>query len=125
MQAPQVEAPRIARRRDGTRRKALDLELRKCAADVGEKPRPVGGGSRAKKQHRRGKLRVTPIDRRIGLVRPADKKDRGEDQVNGDDRGDHQGRDLAADIPQVQKIGQLHDGPLMGIVIASTDGVNI
>ena len=71
VQAPQVEALRIARRRNRTRRKAFDLELRKCAADVGEKPWPVGGGRRAEQLDRRGKLRVTAIDRRIGLVRPA------------------------------------------------------
>ena len=48
------------------------------------------------------------------------RKGRGEDQVYGDDRGDHQCRDLPADTPEVEKPEQLHDQPFAGIVTAST-----
>jgi hypothetical protein len=45
--------------------------------------------------------------------------------VDGDDRGDHQCRDLPADTPEIEKSEPLHDPPLVGIVTASTRGVNM
>ena len=89
------------------------------------KPRPLGCGRRAEKLDRGGKLAVAAVDRRIGLVRPVDQKGRGDDQVNGDDRGDHQRRDLSADTPEIEKAEQLHDRPSAGAVTASTVGVNM
>ena len=71
-----------------------------------------------------GELAVSAVERWIDLVRPVDQEGRGEDQVDGDDRGDHQRRDLSADTPEIQKPCQLHDQPLAGVVTAFTVGVN-
>src|SRR5882757_548031 len=90
-----------------TRRKASDVQLRKCPRDVGENPWPSGRGRRAEKLDCRCELTVSTVDRRIVLVRPMDKKGCGEDQVTCDDRGDHQRCDLCADALQIQKTEQL------------------
>src|ERR1700721_1193726 len=94
--------------------------LRKCPRDVGEKPGPLGRGRRPEKLDQRNQLTVSAVDRR--LVRPIDKKGCGEDQVNCDDRGDHQCCDLSADTRQIEKGGSLHDRPFAGGVAASTGG---
>ena len=98
----------------GGRRQAFDVELRKRPRDVGEQPGPLGRRRCAEQLHRRGELAVPAVDGRIGLVRPLDQEGGGDDQMNRDDRGDHQGRDLSADALQVQKAEQLHDQPFAG-----------
>lgn len=125
MQTAQAEAIRFVRRGNGTRRKASDVQLRKCPRDVGEKPWPSDRGRRAEKLDYCCELTVSAVDRRIELVRPMDKKGCGEDQVNCDDRDDHQRRDLSADSLQIQKTEQLHDQPFAGGVTVSTVGVNM
>ncbi len=84
----------------GTGWHGFDIELRKGAADVGEQARPFGRIGGAEQLDRRGELAVTAVKRGIGLVRPMDQEDRGDDQMQRDDRGDHQRRDLSADAPE-------------------------
>ena len=124
MQSTQGKAIRFVRRGSGTRLKAFNVQLRKCPRNVGQKPWPSACGRRAEKLDHCCELTVPAVDRRIELVRPMDQKDRGEDQVNCDDRGDHQRRDLSADTPEIQK-AELHDQPFVGGVTAFTVGVNI
>jgi hypothetical protein len=45
--------------------------------------------------------------------------------VYRDDRGHHQGRDLPADTPEIEKPEPLHDQPFVGIVAAYARGVNM
>ena len=90
-------------------RQAFDVELRKGPRDIGEEPRPLGGGRGAKEPDRGCQLAVSVADRRIDLIGPMDQKDRGDDQVNGDDRGDHECCDLPADPFQIEKAEQLHE----------------
>jgi len=103
MQTAQLRAVGIGRRDRGFGRQPFDVHLRKRPRNVDEKPRPFGRGRGAEKLCQGGKLIVSAVDRRIGLVRPVDEKDRREDQMNRDDRGDHQRGDLSADTPEIEK----------------------
>ncbi len=125
MQAAQIRSIQIPGGGNGTRRQAFDIELWKRPRDIGIEPWPLGRGRRAQKLHRRGKLRVTAVDRGIGRLRPAEEEGCGEDQVDRDDRGDHQSGDLPADVLQVQEAHQPHDGLSAGIGSGSTAGVNM
>ena len=104
-------------------RQACDLELRKGLRDIGEQPRTLGRRRRAEKPDRGRELAVPVADRRIDLIGPMDQKDRGDDQVNGDDRCDHECGDLPADPVQVEKAEQVHGQP--SLATALTVGVNM
>ena len=73
-QTAQVGAIRFVRRDSGTRRKAFDIQLRKCPRNVGEEPGPFGRLRRAEKLDRCYELGVPAVDRWIGLVRPMEEK---------------------------------------------------
>ena len=124
MQTAQIMAIRFVGRGSGTCWKAFDVQLRKCPRDVGKQRWPSGRGRRAEKLDHWNQLTVSLLERRIEPVRPVDQKGRGDDQVDGDDRGGHQRRNLSADTPEIEKTCQLHDQPLAGVVTASTVGVN-
>jgi len=91
MQTTQVEAVQFVHRGSGTRWKAVDAELRECPRDVGKQRWPSGRGRRAEKLDHWNQLTVSVLERRSKLVRPENENGRGKDQVNGNDRGDHQG----------------------------------
>ena len=122
-QAVQVGTIRLLRGGSGARRKACDVQLRKRARDIGEEPFPFGLRRRAQKLDRGCELTVSVADRGIELVGPVDQKACGDDQMNGDDRGDYQRRDLPADPLQIEKTEQLHDQ--LSAATAFTVGVNI
>src|SRR3984957_707993 len=87
---------------------------------------PGGNGSMSSLGKARARLRVTAINAGIGrlLIGTADQEEDGQDQMNGDDRCDHQRGNLAADGSQVQEIDQLHLTKSRGADAASTVGVN-
>src|ERR1700694_5687287 len=62
MQAAQLGVSRFVRRRDRSRRKASDVQLRKCPRDVGEKLGPLGRGRRPEKLEQRNPLTVFAVD---------------------------------------------------------------
>src|SRR5258707_13202718 len=103
MQTTQVEAVQFVHRGSGTRWKAVDVQLRECPRDVGKQRWPSDRGRRAEKLDHWNQLTVSVLERRIELVRPVDQKGCGDDQVNRDDRGGHQGCDLSADTPEIEK----------------------
>ena len=125
MQAAQIGAVRFVPRRaeSGGR-----LSMSSCGNARAISANSCGrsaAGRRAEQLDRGGKLAVPAIDRRIELVGPMDQKGRGDDQMDRDDRGDHQRGDLSADPPQIEKAEQLHAGRCGGDRDASTSGVNI
>ena len=103
MQPVQHEAIRFAGCGSGTGCKAFDVELRERPRKVGEQAWSVGRRCRADQLGYGGELVGSAVDRRVLLVRAMENEGCGEDQVYGDDRGDHQRRDLSADTPEIQK----------------------
>ncbi len=67
---------------------------------------------------------MAAVKRRIRLVRPVQPETRGDDQMQGCDRDDDEGSDLAADAAKIQKAQKLHD-QLPAAVTASTPVVSI
>ncbi len=125
LQTTQVGIGGVARRGRGARWQAFDVELRKSPPDVGDKPWPFGRGRGAEYLDGRRELAMPMVDRGRDLVRPVDQKGDGDDQVNRDDRGDDQYRDLSADAPEIQKARELHGGLPAESATRSTVGVNM
>ena len=99
----QIGTIRLLRGGSGVRRKACDVQLRKRPRGIGEQPWPLGRRRRGQKLDRGRELAVAVADRGIELVGPVNQEGCGDDQMNRDDRGDHQRRDLPADSLQIEK----------------------
>ena len=101
----------------------FELELRIGPGEIGKQSWPLRRRRGREKSRSEPKLMLTVDREGIVTVGPADQEDRGDDQMQRDDRSHHQRRDLSADPLQLEKARQ-HHGQLAPDATARTVGVN-
>src|SRR5246127_4326328 len=122
-QVAEAEILWLVRGRHGLRSQYLDGEFRKGACDIAEQARPLGRRRCSDELRRRNELAMHVPGRQTRLVHPVGKEEDGEDQMQHQDRDDHQRRDLSADGLEVQKLKLLHGQTFATGATASTLGV--
>ena len=116
---------RIHRRGFRRMREALDGKVRKGPRYLGEQARAFRCSGGTKQLRRCRQLAVEVPGLRMGFVQPMRKKDGRDDQVQHEDRSDHERRDLSADRPEIQKAERRHGQRFAANATASTRGVKM